>query len=460
MARCTVITSGRIAADHVTALERLHGDVTIDRRCADLAEVVAAARTGRADAVLIIGTTDELTDSAISELHRDVSTIVAISDLQSERRRLAQLGLATFDDDVTAPELADALQSGQSRPPEGPRHGTGSDDAEFTALMEAQGLVAPEDHEQDMMDSPTGFSGGVTAVWGPSGAPGRSTVAVNLTAELALSGRAVLLIDADTYAAAAATQLGLLEESAGIAQVCRAAEFGNLDSEVLLRATVGVDVAHARFDVLTGLPRSNRWTEIRPRALEKVLSMCRARYDHVVVDCASEFSADQDWGYEQPTVQRNSATQTVLSSADQVLAVGSPDPVGFSRLIKAVQQLSEDLPQAPPTQVVVNKLRKDVVGRSPRRQLTDAWLELGQQVPIAAFLPWEPAACDSSLRAGQVLAESASDSSLRRQIAALAGIEVRRRRRRSSGSSASGRRSRRRRHSDASAGVPGGINER
>ncbi|NDK31340.1 AAA family ATPase [Nesterenkonia haasae] len=460
MARCAVITSGRIAADHVAALERLHSEVTIDRRCADLAEVVAAARTGRADAALIIGATEELTESTISELLRDISTIVAISELQTERHRLAQLGLSTFNDDVAASVLARALQSERSPQLEDPLHGVATEDAEFAALIEAQGLALPEGREEHSVDPRTGFSGGVTAVWGPSGAPGRTTLAVNLAAELALSGRAVLLIDADTYAASAAVQLGLIEESAGIAQVCRAAEFGSLDSEILLRATAGVDVAHARCDVLTGLPRSHRWTELRPRAFEKVLSMCRSRYDHVVVDCASEIGADQEWGYEQPAVQRNSATQTVLSSADQVLAVGSPDPVGFSRLIKAVQHLGEDLPQAPPPQVVVNKLRKDVVGRSPRRQLTDAWLELGQQSPIAAFLPWEPAVCDAALRSGQVLAESASDSVLRRQIAALAGIEVRGRRRRFGRSAVSGRRSRRRRPAELSTGVPGAINER
>ncbi|RJN31825.1 AAA family ATPase [Nesterenkonia natronophila] len=458
MGRCAVITTGRLSTDHVAALERLHTDVTIDRRCADLTEVIAVARMGRADAVLIIGTTHQVTETTIHDLRRDVPAIVTISDLASERARLGELGLTAFDDAVTAAELAHALRSETS--PQGQQSMVhhAEEDADFAAMMAAQGLTeAPEPSRAEHVSS-TKNARGITAVWGTAGAPGRTTVAANLAAELALSGRSVLLIDADTYGASVTVHLGLLEESAGIAQVCRAAEFGNLDSEVLLRATSGVDVAHARFDVLTGLPRPHRWTELRPRALDKVLTMCRGRYDHVIVDLASEITCDHEWGYEQPAVQRNTAARTVLSSADDALVIGLPDPIGFSRLIKAVQHLAEELPEAPLPQVVVNKLRRDVVGRAPRRQLSDAWFQLGQNEPITAFLPWEPAACDGALRAGQVLAESAGDSALRQQIAALGGIEVHRGRRRIARSPGSARRARRRRPAEALAGLPGGEN--
>jgi Mrp family chromosome partitioning ATPase len=458
MGRCAVITTGRLATDHVAGLERLYTDVTIDRRCADLTELIAVARMGRVDAVLIIGTTHQVTETTVHNLRRDVSAVVAISDLASERARLGELGLTTFDDAVTAAELAHALRSEASQQGQQSLACHTAEDADFEAMMEAQGLTESPGHSPEDQASSTNNSRGITAVWGTAGAPGRTTVAVNLAAELALSGRSVLLIDADTYGASVTVHLGLLEESAGIAQVCRAAEFGNLDSEVLLRATSGVDVAHARFDVLTGLPRSHRWTELRPRALNRVLTMCRDRYDHVIVDLASEITSDHEWGYEQPAVQRNAAARTVLSAADDALVIGVPDPIGFSRLIKAVQQLADELPEAPPPQVVVNKLRRDVVGRAPRRQLSDAWLQLGHHAPITTFLPWDPAVCDVALRAGQVLAEAASDSALRRQIAALGGIEVRRRRRRITRSPGSDRRARRRRPAEALAGLPGAEN--
>ena len=54
-------------------------------------------------------------------------------------------------------------------------------------------------------------------VWGPTGAPGRTTLAIGLAAELAGSGLPTVLVDADTYGASVAQCLGLLDESSGLA---------------------------------------------------------------------------------------------------------------------------------------------------------------------------------------------------------------------------------------------------
>lgn len=441
MQRCSVVTTGMLQTDHVAALEGLQSEVTVSRRCDDLAELIAVVRTGRVDAVLVIGETGRLTESIVADLRREARAVVAISDLSAERSRLQQLGLVAFNDGVPAGQLAQALQA--KTPPA--QESSSQEEAEFAALVESSGMV--EQPEVHLASGPTSTEAGsvITAVWGSSGAPGRTTVAVNLAAELAISGRKVLLIDADSYSASIAIHLGLLEESAGIAQVCRAAEFGNLDDEALLRATVEVNLIDTGCDVLTGIPRAERWTELRPGALERVLDFSRARYDQVIVDLGSEISPDHDTGFDAPAVQRNSAARTVLSTADRVIAVGAPDPVSFVRLSKAMQNCAQLLPDVPLPEVVINKLRRDAVGRLPRRQLLETWSQLDHRQPMTAFLPWDTVSCDAALRAGQVLAEAAADSSLRQQIAALAGIEVTRRRRGLS-------RKRRR--------LPGGGNER
>jgi polynucleotide 5'-kinase involved in rRNA processing len=66
----------------------------------------------------------------------------------------------------------------------------------------------------------------VVAVWGSHGAPGRSTVAVQLALELSRAGRRCALIDADTVAPSLALLLGLGDDAPGIAAACRRAELG------------------------------------------------------------------------------------------------------------------------------------------------------------------------------------------------------------------------------------------
>ncbi|HET6826792.1 MAG TPA: regulator, partial [Amnibacterium sp.] len=80
-----------------------------------------------------------------------------------------------------------------------------------------------------------GGRGRITAVWGPIGAPGRTTTAIALAAELAATGLRVALVDADTVGAAVAPALGLFDEAPGLAAACRLAAAGALTSGELDR---------------------------------------------------------------------------------------------------------------------------------------------------------------------------------------------------------------------------------
>ena len=83
---------------------------------------------------------------------------------------------------------------------------------------------APADPEE----RPAG-RGRVVAVWGPTGAPGRTTVAVGVADEAARLGVSTLLVDADVYGGVVAQVLGLLDESPGLAGAARQASAGGLD---------------------------------------------------------------------------------------------------------------------------------------------------------------------------------------------------------------------------------------
>ncbi len=109
-------------------------------------------------------------------------------------------------------------------------------------------------------------------MWGPAGAPGRTTVAVNLASEIAAARKSTLLVDLDTYGGAVAQVLSVLDEAPGVAAACRAAEQGGLDVTALARLSpqIATDLR-----VLTGIPKAERWTELRAGSVERVLELAR-----------------------------------------------------------------------------------------------------------------------------------------------------------------------------------------
>ena len=185
----------------------------------------------------------------------------------------------------------------------------------------------------------------VTVVWGPTGAPGRTTVAVTLAAQLAAAGVRTLLVDLDTWGASVAQVLGLVDEAPGVAAAARASEQGTLDVPGLARLAPEV-VPGLR--VLTGLPRADRWPELRAAAVEDVLRLARGVVDHVVVDAGFAVEDDEELSYDTAAPRRNAATLTALEAADHLVVVGAADPVGLQRLVRAVQDVAV-LPSPRPT---------------------------------------------------------------------------------------------------------------
>ena len=260
-----------------------------------------------------------------------------------------------------------------------------------------------------------GGRGRLVAVWGPAGAPGRTTVAVSVAAELAAAGCEVLLVDADTYAASVAQVLGLLDESPGLVAAVRAGLDGRLDPAVLARLA---PVASPRLRVLTGLTRAARWSELRPAGLQAVLSAGRLLAAVVVVDLAPPLEEDEELSYDTAAPRRNGAAVDVLRAADDVVVVGSADPVGLQRLVRGLQDLAVVVPSASVT-VVVNRVRADAVGRTPAVRVREA-LQRFAGVEVRHLVPDDRPATDRALLAGRTLLEHAPDSPARAALRELA----------------------------------------
>ncbi|HXF02776.1 MAG TPA: chromosome partitioning protein [Arthrobacter sp.] len=419
-----VLTLGTAAVDFVSGLERLHGPVTVVRRCTELAELLAAAQSGLARAAIVAGQTQDLDGGVLERLLSVEVSVVALTDDDGERLRLQALGIRTGAETVEPAALAalvaeSAAQLQGSWPAAGPAGGVAG---RMAGLADPAGALQPR-AAAPVQPGPPAADGQLVAVWGPAGAPGRTTVAVNLAAEYAAAGQRTLLVDADTYGASVAAFLGLLDESAALAHACRMADQGVLDREAFERVCLKVAVTGTSLRVLTGITRADRWTELRPSALGVVLALARAVADVVVVDCGFSLEHEEELSFDSVAPRRNGATLRVLELADRVLAVGSADSVGLPRLIRALDELGRAVPSAS-AEVVLNKVRAAAVGARPEAQLREAWERFGPVHEIRALLPADPAAADAALLGGSVLLESAPDSALRHAIAGLAGSRL------------------------------------
>ncbi|WP_146361427.1 AAA family ATPase [Arthrobacter yangruifuii] len=422
-----VATVGAATADALDGLERLQGPVTVVRRCTELTELIAVSQSGTVRAAVVADEAGDLTAALAERLAAAGVALVALADDPVLRQRLDALHIVNAPGGVHPGVLAEMISAAVQaleKPVDGPRTAAGNSLADPAASF-GSGAAGPGPEEAA---EPDGRRGTVTAVWGPAGAPGRTTLAVNLAAEAAAAGAEVLLIDADTYGASVAVSLGLLDESAGLAQACRLADQGLLDDAALRRLSTGVSLRGRRLSVLTGVIRSDRWVELRPAALSGVLTAARRSADLTVVDCGFSLETDEELSFDTMAPRRNASTLLLLEAADTVYAVGAADSVGVPRLVRALSDLAEAVPGLEP-RVVLNKVRASSVGRQPESQLRGVWERFGPGGGITAFLPADYAAADASLLSGTALLETAPGSPLRAAIAELAGVQTPRRRR-------------------------------
>ena len=411
-----VVTVGDSRDDLVGGLERLHGPVSVVRRCSELAELLAACQSGLARAAVVAAGSEELTASLVDRLSAVGVVVIALTDNPEETVRLRTIGVAAEARAVDAAALAARISAAVAQL-SGTGEGPGPAAGDGAAPVAAAGQVPRSSGAHTVTASP-GAKGRIIAVWGPAGAPGRTLVAANIAGELAAEGHSVLLVDADSYGASVAALLGLLDEAAGLAQACRLADQGLLDADALLRIATTVPTKAGALRVLTGITRADRWTELRAAALTLVLERAREIADVTVVDTGFCLEADDELGFDSGAPRRNAATLRSLELADTVFAVGAADSIGVPRLVRGLAELQAAVPQAAP-QVVLNKVRTSAVGRSPERQLRAAWERYGPSAPLSAFLPSDPAASDAALLSGALLLESAPESELRHAIAIL-----------------------------------------
>lgn len=431
MGAVTVLCAVRGAAetDVVVALGAPGSGATVTRRCGDVAELLAAAAAGAGVVALVSGDLPGLDREAVGRLHAAGVRVVALGDDVAPAPRLHALAVDAvverYDEALLLAAVRDAGAVGSAAAPAGGRDhlvlGRVADDADDPlAARDARGL------DDVVADDAAPRRGSVVAVWGPVGAPGRTTTALELAAVLgglsrgrrrhgrarreaaaSAASESALLVDADTYGASMAARLGLLDDAPGLAAVARAAAHGSLDLPTLARHS---PVVGGRLRVLTGIARAARWPELPASALEVVLERARELADWTVVDCGPLLEADELLMYDTHAPQRNGATLAALQAADVVVVVGAADPVGVQRLVRGLEDLREvPVPVAGERVVVANRVRASAAGPRPEAAVREA-LARYAGVEDVHVVPDDAAGLDAALLAGRTLVEEVPGS--------------------------------------------------
>jgi MinD-like ATPase involved in chromosome partitioning or flagellar assembly len=148
---------------------------------------------------------------------------------------------------------------------------------------------------------------------------------------------------------------------------------------------------------------------VRAGTIEHLLEVARSQAQ-VVVDTG--FSVEDEPGREYGARPgRNQLTLGAIEVADELVVVGSADPVGLSRLARALVDVRE-LASGAPVRVVVNRMRP-----------TLGWVEKDIAAMVSGFtrlsgvhfLPDDRTAVDRALVSGRMLVET-GESALTRAV--------------------------------------------
>lgn len=370
------------------------------RRCLDVVELLSTAAAGEADVVLITAAMRGLDVEVVARVRAAGMLVVGVAaDVGPEDREpLVRLGVPVVTTDELG-GLTGLVERLRAEPPAGHE---GDDRPESEAAAGSSGG----------QDAGAPCTGSVVAVWGPTGAPGRSTVAQLVAGVAADAKRACMLIDADAFGGSQAQRYGLLDESSGLLAAARLANEGRLTPAALASCARAISPG---LRVLTGLPRPDRWIELAPVLVHEVLRVARQCDQIVVVDCAFCLEHDDEISYDTSAPRRHAATLQILDEADAIVVVGSADPVGVGRLLRALSDLTDLRDDADLAGVGAGSTAiLDVVVNRHRQTLGWPAADIDEIVRrtagagVRVVLPEDQRSCDRALVRGRSLVEPTS----------------------------------------------------
>ncbi|HET7482588.1 MAG TPA: P-loop NTPase [Actinomycetota bacterium] len=289
--------------DLAAALGR-RGDVELVLRCLDRVELLAAAGGASLDAVICVGYPRWLdprcTDALVA--HGVARVGVAADPLEAEELRRLRFEPAPSDVSVDRLIALCAATDPGGMPPEG--------DAQV--------------------------AGRLVAVWGPKGSPGRTTLAIELAAEVAAAGSSVALIDADLSGGDIAQMLGVADDGPSVIWASQAASKDGVGPAELDAALSPLDEG---FALVSGINRADLWRDVSHYGWKRLLDALRSRYQFIFCDLGSGLGTTEP--ETDLLADREAVARETLTTADTVVAVCRGDAVGVKNFLWAFQSLTE-----------------------------------------------------------------------------------------------------------------------
>jgi MinD-like ATPase involved in chromosome partitioning or flagellar assembly len=305
-------------------------EIKIRRRCIDNVDLLAAAQLNGNCKVILTSDFPDLNLETIKKLNELKCEIFAIylKDDISGAEKLINSGIKNLypfretDLDKTVQDLLDTILGNTK-------------------------IVA--ENLEDSFKIP-----GLISIWGSSGSPGRTSLAINLAFVLAQKKLPTLLIDLDAVSPSLAASLGLVSEVSGISSVIHDAIKLKFNSQSLDSNLFEVQ---NNLHVLTGITNSKRWPELRTEGLISVLQYCSQQYANIVCDLSSILPEANDSSLNDIDIfKRFDHIPAVLQRSSRVIFVSGSTPLALIRASESLETLHEIIREEP--LIVLNRINQ------------------------------------------------------------------------------------------------------
>jgi Mrp family chromosome partitioning ATPase len=289
----------------------------LTHHCLEPAQLYEAIDDGAVDVALVSTGPRGLDVAALSALSRRHVPLVVLDSQPHHQRWTNFAGVVLAADTST-----DLVLSGLEAALRGERLRQPVERTEVASAAPQAGFETEGESSIELRDGTAAGEGTVITVLGGHGAPGRSTVALNLAA---LLGRvaATVLVDLDVCAPVLAARLGA-NTNKNLVTVAHSASVASEEwSSVLRRDLQPIcrdGISQTLF--LAGIPRPD--AELRDGFLDGLLDALRARFDYVICDTGVRW------------LDGDRIARVPLQAADTVLVVTAPETAGVPRARQAL----------------------------------------------------------------------------------------------------------------------------